>query len=917
MSWRREYSGGGRPPGWLGDAASLNFPSQSRGLGGRPLSYLAAQQGGGHPFHEEHHEDAVPMDHHGRASALNFPSTYRAREGFSRDTGLMEDALAHSLEAESLIPGARPIPAQPPRPASVAGLGLRHGPSPPAPPAGQFNIWTTNSGGGVGGAQRQGGAGSPAVTSSPLRDTPPSAALRELLNRYPSARQNVLNYSRVAGDDIQDRSSRSDSNSVFRPNFEPDQGRFSPNSNQHYKSGRNYELQPGHSDTGRFSPNSNSRAPVNSGRFSPPGRHYEPQPGRLETGNSDSSGRFSPNSTQTTNSIYQKQPQNAGYRQSTSRFESGNPQDLPTFFQKTLNSGLFEPEARTAVAAPHFFEKSLQTGLFGPQNLSQEPYSTRQVYQNVPYNSGTQVPTGTLQFRPTTDERGFPTVELTGPRRTTSLPVDEFGDELRRFNQLSNSYHEFSEKPHWREERGFHTLPRNFEEPKYHPGVTYRETVTTERSNGAGPTIRETRTVADYGSGPQTTVVKTTVPGRQPGSHTQNGFATQQARPGQPQNFSLDAFVDEVLGDDMNRSTNQWRNNFAQVQEKFRGAEESSPSPSFPYVNGQNATLAKSPSHHEVQQHSGIVPRDQNDTPEFRKSPQITQYWENTLRSTTPNQNGRMSAAERLQMLHEDPNDPPRIPQRMGSSEALAARKLQFQREMERTQSPQPYKFQPIRIHTNGGPNFATLDSKTAGVARFPLEEFTLSPPRPRPKIHSPSPDQLSESSSVYQMPSGLPHPKPKHNIKEQIYYAGLQQNTLPRSGLRTSPNFPAPSVGSVTSRITEFEGRPGTPTLQLGGAAFQNAQEREPGPLSPRTTVFRNNQPVINMEMGNSGRSTPIPTMFEFAQPEIRMEHRQHQPQLPQQHQQFHQQHQQQQQQHQPEVQRHPVSAHISLFFL
>ncbi|CAJ0948201.1 unnamed protein product, partial [Mesorhabditis belari] len=535
-------------------------------------------------------------------------------------------------------------------------------------------------------------------------------------------------------------------------------------------------------------------------------------------------------------------------------------------------------------------------------------------------------PTSTLHFRPSVDERGFPIVELTVPRsthRTTSLPHNnEFGDAVNQFNQLSNSFHEFSEKPHWREEARFtpinpqysKTFPgkslyssirEDFDEPEQRSfpreafPVTYQETVTTERSNGGGPTFRETRTTTDFGAGPKTFVERSAI---NPQINQLNGyrdpynrepyrplqFVVQDSRP-TPTNFSLDAFVDEVLGEDMNRSTNQWRSSFAQMQEKFKNNEEASPS-QHPYVNGssrQSAILTKSSSHGDMRNDAvpPSVDRKAAEAPEFRKSPQITSYWENTLRSTTPIPliPKQLSAAERLQLLQEDPNDPPRIPQRKVSGEILAQKRAQFQKEAERVASPTPYKstiIQPIRIQTNGGSNFDHSDHRlipqAAGVARFPLEEFALSPPQQnRPKIHSPSPDQLSESSSVYQMPSGLPHPKPKHNIKEQIYYAGLQQNTLPRSGLKVNPNFPSPSQGSVTSRISEFEGRPGTPTLQLGGADLNQppSEPHSPGPLSPRTTVFRNHAPVIQMEMGNSGRSTPIPSMFDFSREEIRFE--------------------------------------------
>lgn len=40
---------------------------------------------------------------------------------------------------------------------------------------------------------------------------------------------------------------------------------------------------------------------------------------------------------------------------------------------------------------------------------------------------------------------------------------------------------------------------------------------------------------------------------------------------------------------------------------------------------------------------------------------------------------------------------------------------------------------------------------------------------------HSPSPDATSDTSSNYNAPTGLPHPKPKHNIREQLIQAGFE----------------------------------------------------------------------------------------------------------------------------------------------
>lgn len=41
--------------------------------------------------------------------------------------------------------------------------------------------------------------------------------------------------------------------------------------------------------------------------------------------------------------------------------------------------------------------------------------------------------------------------------------------------------------------------------------------------------------------------------------------------------------------------------------------------------------------------------------------------------------------------------------------------------------------------------------------------------------LDSPSPEATSDASSSYNAPSGLPHPKPKHNIREQLIQAGFE----------------------------------------------------------------------------------------------------------------------------------------------
>jgi hypothetical protein len=199
---------------------------------------------------------------------------------------------------------------------------------------------------------------------------------------------------------------------------------------------------------------------------------------------------------------------------------------------------------------------------------------------------------------------------------------------------------------------------------------------------------------------------------------------------------------------------------------------------------------------------------------------------------------------------------------------------------------------------TNGHPNFSSLDNAVAdlkqnaeklfndsrGCARFPIGEFNnppsstkrlgiftgtrISPPRYIPSSsgalngqHSPSPDSLSGESNT--SIANLPHPRPKHNIREQLMNAGANTHFGPYMGRRSvTPNFPAPTSGSVASRISVFEKRPGTPTLlQLASASTSSNGDNMPepprSPLSPRTTVYRT-KPVIHMDMNeNNGGAT------------------------------------------------------------
>ena len=166
--------------------------------------------------------------------------------------------------------------------------------------------------------------------------------------------------------------------------------------------------------------------------------------------------------------------------------------------------------------------------------------------------------------------------------------------------------------------------------------------------------------------------------------------------------------------------------------------------------------------------------------------------------------------------------------------------------------------------------NAEKLFNDSRGCARFPIGEFNtpqpstkrlgiftgtrISPPRyisNHHQQHSPSPDSLSGESNTSL--ANLPHPRPKHNIREQLANAGVTNTHIgPYLGRRSvTPNFPTPTSGSVASRISVFEKRPGTPTLLQLASASTSGDTAEPprSPLSPRTTVFRT-KPVIHMEM-------------------------------------------------------------------
>ncbi|CAG9534305.1 unnamed protein product [Cercopithifilaria johnstoni] len=206
-------------------------------------------------------------------------------------------------------------------------------------------------------------------------------------------------------------------------------------------------------------------------------------------------------------------------------------------------------------------------------------------------------------------------------------------------------------------------------------------------------------------------------------------------------------------------------------------------------------------------------------------------------------------------------------------------------------------------------PNFASLDSavaelnnsdyalnRSSGCAKFPLDDLSTSTSIGKREssttlmngtllMHSPSPEATSDASSSYNAPSGLPHPKPKHNIREQLIQAGFEPRGtaiyVNRSGVRfgSAPNFPIPSNGSVALRISEFEKKPGAPNLRIACALNSGERQRNEaspvrsplGPMSPRSSVYRT-KPVIHADIsGTSSRLiqplTDKKSVFEFPQ--------------------------------------------------
>lgn len=504
-------------------------------------------------------------------------------------------------------------------------------------------------------------------------------------------------------------------------------------------------------------------------------------------------------------------------------------------------------------------------------NLLQRYPSARQsVYSGRIFEAEAR-PVDRQLFRPADASTGYPLVEVAVPKQTAAEIQHSFsGPSDHHFPTYSNGY----SIP--LEQKAISAYSSNFTQHPY---------------EGYGQTFP--RSASDFG------LRISDLP------HTQrnyNGSRLDDKHLLQRNNWPEELDIDSLFAEDaMSKSTAEWKNSFAQVQDRFRQkpgeTEDSTVLLGFASSGGQArgiSVLTKSCSHNEIHDKSllGHAISRAQEAPEFRRSGALDNFWSATVnnRPSSPTIHripSNLTAAERLQLLQEPIDGPnhfsaPIVPQRLGSKTALAARREQYLHEAT---SPS------LTLHEQGNsqptflrstPNFSDLDNavqelqsgirqtsysqgarRLGGCGRFPTDETNLSPPRIVSRKYTPSPTDTSESSSVYQVPNGLPHPKPKHNIKEQIYQAGIQSNFFPRMGLRTNTNFPVPSTGSVASRITEFERRPGTPTLHI---ANNHKQIFDSGPMSPRSTVFRS-KPVIHIDIGSTYHrpSQQATTVFSF----------------------------------------------------
>uniref|UniRef100_A0A1I8EI41 Uncharacterized protein n=1 Tax=Wuchereria bancrofti TaxID=6293 RepID=A0A1I8EI41_WUCBA len=395
----------------------------------------------------------------------------------------------------------------------------------------------------------------------------------------------------------------------------------------------------------------------------------------------------------------------------------------------------------------------------------------------------------------------------------------------------------------------------------------------------------------------------------------------------------------------MSKSTKEWRSSFSTMRNRFGNIELSSDEAmsnnhNFATIGSMTLpkrTLTKSASQGNliVNEHldsnerrrsllaNAVEHRRAAEAPELQRPTsrrELGDFWETTIknRSVAPRTPSPLTAAQRMKLLNESINE--NGTNRSGrrfSGDNLARRKANFLEAVKSSSSQTdritnrrstiiPSINVEIKQNSNNEPNFASLDSAVAelnnsnyvlnssgGCAKFPLDDLCSSSPISKREgltslmngallTHSPSPEATSDASSNYSAPTGLPHPKPKHNIREQLIQAGFEPRGtaiyVNRSGIRfgSAPNFPIPSNGSVASRISEFEKKPGAPNLLRIACAERQRNESSPiksplGPMSPRSSVYRT-KPVIHADMNGPSLhinqpSTNIESIFQFPQ--------------------------------------------------
>ncbi|TKR80191.1 hypothetical protein L596_014303 [Steinernema carpocapsae] len=468
--------------------------------------------------------------------------------------------------------------------------------------------------------------------------------------------------------------------------------------------------------------------------------------------------------------------------------------------------------------------------------------------------------------RVTYSKPGYPLVELSSPKRTHSLPATAFsyGNQRSRDDSylpqsLTTSYYEPS--------NSYGQAPQlNYNQASQYNNLLDRSALYSPPPSQRSPSQRNASQLSPSQRSPRLR----SSPQRSP---TRNTF--------KPIDISS---LDDFLDDAMSKSTNGWRSTFSSMRDRFGSKDNlTNDDQSYNFATNGSLTLPrtspssflkKSASSSQMENRHSLlgsaVERKAQEAPELRRpvvKRELGNFWLDTVkrRPDSPTIN-RLTAAERLEQLHEPVDAGTSHSNGFQSSNAPVRRMTTDHVSSRRAQ------YQNGAFH--GMPNFSDLDSaiaelrrpaRNSGCNRFPTGELHFSPPQRRnffggrgnifsqsPPPHSPSPDTISNTSSNYQTLTSLPHPKPKHNIREQLLNAGIGSMVYgPYPGrlggnrtISTAPNFPAPTSGSVASRISALEKRPGTPNLlQLACVLNGTPTESIPSPrspMSPRSTVYR-----------------------------------------------------------------------------